>query len=100
MAMRIVALVLAVLAGIVAVVSAANAGQIGSGAPLWRNVIVLLPSVLAIAGGISCLNYPKAATYLLGAAVLIFGLSENWIGLTLGVAAGAIEFHFGRSPKA
>jgi hypothetical protein len=98
--MRIVALVLAVLAGVVTVVSAANAGQIGSGVVLWRNVIVVLPSALAIVGGIACLNYPKAATYLLGAAVLIFGLSENWIGLALGVAAGAIEFYFGQTPEA
>lgn len=98
--MRIVALVFAVLAGVVAVLIAANAGTMGADAPLWRNVIVLLPSVLAVAGGIACLNYPKAATYLLGAAVLIFGLSDNWIALALGVAAGAIEFHFGRAPEA
>jgi hypothetical protein len=98
--MRIVALVFAVLAGVVVVVRAVTAGEIGFEAPLWRNVIVLLPSVLAIVGGITCLNHPKAATYLLGTAVLIFGLTENWTGLALGVVAGAIEFHFGRAPEA
>jgi hypothetical protein len=40
-----------------------------------------------------------AATYLLGGAALIFGLAENWIGLALVLAAGALEFHFGRPPN-
>jgi hypothetical protein len=97
--MRIVALVLAVIAGVAAIATALNAGTIGSVVPLWRNISVLLPSILAAVGGIMCFNHPKAATYLLGAAALMFGLAENWIPLALVVAAGGIEFHFGRPPN-
>jgi hypothetical protein len=97
--MRIVALVLAVLAGVISVGIAVSAGTIGPATSPWRNISVLLPSALAAVGGIMCLNHPKAATYLLGAAALIFGLAENWLGLALVVAAGGIEFHFGRSPN-
>jgi hypothetical protein len=97
--MRIVALLLAVLAGVAAVAVAVNMGTIGSAVPLWRNISVLLPSILAAAGGFMCLNHPKAASYLLGAAALIFGLAENWIPLVLVVAAGGVEFYFGRPPN-
>jgi hypothetical protein len=92
-----VALLLAVPSAVVTIAMGVSAGHVGSGASLWRNLIVLLPSILAVAGGITCLKYPKATTYLLGTAVLIFGLSENWIALALGVAAGGIEFYFGRA---
>ena len=97
--MLVVALLLATLAAIVTVVMGVSAGHVGLAAPLWGNVVVLVPSALAVAGGIACLQHPTAATYLLCAAVLIFGLAENWTGLALCVAAGAIEFHFGPAPK-
>jgi hypothetical protein len=99
MVMRVAALVLGILAGVVAMALAVKAGDIGPAASMWRNVSVLLPSVLAAAGGVMCLNHPMAATYLLGGAALIFGLGENWIGLALVLAAGALEFHFGRPPN-
>ena len=96
--MRIVALVLAVLAGVISVGIAVSAGTIGPATSLWRNQ--RFDAVSSGRGrGIMCLNHPKAATYLLGAAALIFGLAENWLGLALVVAAGGIEFHFGRSPN-
>jgi hypothetical protein len=100
MVMRIVASGLAVLAAVTAVIVAANDGELNYGNPISRNAMVLLSSFFSIAGGAACLNHPKAATYLLGGAVLIFGISENWIPLILGVVAGAIEFHFGRAPEA
>ena len=98
--MLLFAMVIAVLASLVAVALGIRAGTVGTEASLWRNVGVLTPSVVAVAGGIMCLYSPSWATYLLGAAALMFGLAENWLPLALVVAAGGIEFYFGPAPRA
>ena len=99
MRMRYLALAIAVLSALVAVALGIRAGTVGTGASLWHNLVVLVPSVLAVVGGIALLYSEFASTYILIAAILIFGLSENWIPMTILVIAGAIDFHFSPSPR-